>query len=110
MQGVEEAGEAAAIGDDGVAEFAPERRVEPARRDAEVTADVDDHGADRTTAQLGGNFQLRGKLREMRILGAPGVAGFGRPGIRPRNLLGRAGAGRGGGRGREVPTACGAAG
>ena len=44
VQADEEAGEVAAIGDDGLAEFVPECPVALAGRDAEVTADIGDDG------------------------------------------------------------------
>ncbi|MFZ0020894.1 MAG: hypothetical protein WAL10_26560 [Acetobacteraceae bacterium] len=78
MQVAEEAGEVAAIGDDGVAEFVPEGPVELAGRDAEVTADIDDDGADRAAAHLGGDFVFRGEAGEAGGLGVVGGLGFGR--------------------------------
>ena len=68
VQPVEEAGEATAVGDDGVAEFVPERPVAVAGPDAEVAADVDDDGADRATTHIGGDLCFRGEAREAGIL------------------------------------------
>jgi len=75
MQVAEEAGEAAAIGDDGVAEFVPECPVELAGCNAEIMADIDDDGADRSATHLGGDLFLRGEAREAGVLG--GVGGLG---------------------------------
>ena len=77
VQGAEEAGEVAAIGDDGVGEFVPECPVELAGRDAEVAADVDDDGADRAAADLGGDFRFGGEAGEAGVLGGGGGLGFG---------------------------------
>ena len=77
VQVPEETGEAAAIGDDGVAEFVPECPVELAGRDAEVTADIGDDGADRAATHLGGDFLFRGQAGEARVLGVVGGLGFG---------------------------------
>ena len=69
VQVAEEAGEASAIRDDGVADFVPECPVEVAGRDAEVTADVDDDGADRAATHLSSDFRFRGEAGETRVLG-----------------------------------------
>jgi len=50
VHGAEIAGDVAAIGDDGVEEFVREGPVQLAGHDAEVTADLDDDGADRAAA------------------------------------------------------------
>lgn len=73
VQLAEESGEAAAIGDDGVAEFIPECPIEPAGRDAEITADIGNHGADRAATHLGGDFRFGGQAREARVLGVVGL-------------------------------------
>jgi hypothetical protein len=81
-------------------------------RDAEVTADVDDDGADRAATNRGGDLFLRGQARETRVLGVAGWLGFG-PGVRGRDMARGAWPARGGQadrRWREVPAACGAAG
>ena len=75
MEGPEESGEAAAIHHDGVVDFIPEGSIKVSGGDAQVTADVDDDGADRPAPQLGGDFLLRRKVREARIPGA--VVGLG---------------------------------
>ena len=102
-QRVEEGGDAAAVGDDGVAEFVPERAVAVAGRDAEVAADIDDDRADRTATHFGGDFLLGGE--------AGGLGGGGRLGVGRRDLAWGARLMRGGhagGRWRQVPAACGA--
>ena len=76
------------------------------RADAEVAADVDDDGADRAAAHLGGDFCFRGEAREAGVLG-----GARRAGGRAARPGGRARAGCGGhadGRWREVLAAGGA--
>ena len=106
----EEAGEAAAIGDDGVAEFVPECPVELAGRDAEVAADIGDDGADRAATHLGGDFLFRGQAGEARVLGVVGGLGFGL-GVRRCDLPSGArpaGGGLADGRRREVLAAGGA--
>jgi hypothetical protein len=94
IQVADEAGEAAAIGDDGVAEFVPEGSIEQAGRDAEIMADVDDDGADRAATDFGSDFLFGGEARGARVLGVVGGLGF-RLGVRWRDLPG--GAGRAGG-------------
>jgi len=110
LQVPEEAGEASAVHDDGVAEFVPECPVEMAGHDAEIMADIGDDGADRPATHLGGDFLLGGQARETRVLGGIGTLGF-RLGVRQRDLPCRARPGRGrqaDGRRREVLAACGA--
>jgi hypothetical protein len=57
----EEAGEAAAIGDDGVAEFFPECPIEVAGHDAEVAADIGDDSADRPAAAISSSVGRRAR-------------------------------------------------
>ena len=78
VQPVEEAGEAAAVGDDGVAEFVPKRPVAVAGPDAEVAADVDDDRPDRATTRFGGDLFFRGEAREAGIFGGIGWLVVGR--------------------------------
>ena len=73
----EEAGEAAAIGDDGVGEFVPECAVEVAWRDAEIATDIDDDRTDGAATHLGGDFLLGGEAGETRVLSLDGGLGFG---------------------------------
>jgi hypothetical protein len=106
----EEAGEAAAIGDDRVGEFVPEGSVALAGREAEILADVDDDGADRAATQFGGDFGCGGEAREARVLGGVGGLGLGL-GVARRDLAFRARFARGRhahGRRREVLAALGA--
>ena len=77
VQVPEETDEAAAIGADGVAEFVPECPVEVAGRDAEVTANIGDDGADRSASHLGGDFFFRGQAGEAWVLGVVGGLGLG---------------------------------
>jgi hypothetical protein len=86
IQVADEAGEAAAIGDDGVAEFVPEGSIELAGRDAEIMADVDYDGADRAATDFGSDFLFGGEAREAWVLGVVGGLG-----VRRRDLAGRAG-------------------
>ena len=74
----EEAGEAAAIHNDGVADLVPERPVEIAGRDAEVSADIDDDGAHGAAAHLGGDLLFRGEVRETWVFGGVRWLGVGR--------------------------------
>jgi hypothetical protein len=85
-QVAEEAGEASAMDDDGVAEFVPECPVELAGRDAEITADIGDDGADRAQAHLGSDFLGRGQVCEAQVPGVAGRLGF-RSGVPRRDLL-----------------------
>jgi hypothetical protein len=106
----QEAVQAAAIHDDGVAEFVPECPVEMAGHDAEVQADIGDDGADRTAADFGGDFSFGGEAREARVLGGIGGLVLGLC-VRRRDLAfgARFACGRhADGRGREVLAARGA--
>jgi hypothetical protein len=58
------AGESAAVCHDCQLQFAPQR---VAGQDAEVAADVREHGADRPATHLGGDLLRRGQPREQRI-------------------------------------------
>jgi hypothetical protein len=124
VQAFEEASEAAAIGDDGVAEFVPECPVELAGRDAEVMADIGDDGADgaathhrvESGGKPCGDLFLCGQacearvLREARRLGVVGGLEF-RLGVWRCDLAwgaGRAGGGQADGGWLEVLAAGGA--
>src|SRR5271165_3789864 len=56
-------------------------------QDAEIAADIDEDGADRPGADLGGDLLRRGQAGEAgggRLGGAGGGLGSARPGLRPR--------------------------
>src|SRR5690348_15899647 len=72
----DDVGEVAAIERDGVADFDPESRVDVARHDAEIAADVGDDGTDRAAADLYVEFLLSEEAREARILGPGGRLRF----------------------------------
>jgi hypothetical protein len=75
LAAVEQNEELAAVEDESADQFIPCFEIHLLGDDAEVEADVDEHGADRAAAVLGGNFLGRGQADERGALGRAALAG-----------------------------------